>query len=148
MTITTAQLGELLPAAREGIEFYEYAARRIEPVSLRVVFHSMAKVRYDFVRALCAEVVTHHRPHGENQSFHVQTRRLYRRIRNDFAISPDKRHVAALIRHEATLLEALHDGFEEASDEGHQRVSEILRVHLPRMHACHEELERLQAHLV
>jgi len=148
MTTNTVQLGELLPSTREGIEFYEYAARRIEAVSLRVVFHSMAKVRYDLVRALCAEVVTHHASLEQGQSFHVRTRRLYRRIRNELTTSSERQHLAELITHEASLLEALRDNFEEASEEGHQRVSEILRVHLPRMHACHDELERLQRHLI
>ncbi len=148
MNITTnTQLGQLLPAAREGIGFYEYAAKRIGPVSLRVVFHSMSKVRYDLVKALCAEVVTHHEFSDEGSSLHGRTSRLYTRMRTQLARCPDTRHVAELIRHEAELLEALHDSFEEASDERNQSVAEILRVHLPRMHACHDELARLQTHL-
>lgn len=147
MNTTSEQLGELLPTAREGIEFYEYAAKRIGPVSLRVVFHSMAKVRYDLVKALCTEVITHRELPDEGPSLHGRTSRLYRRMRRQLARCPDTRQVAELIRHETVLLEALHDSYEEASEEGNRRVAEILRVHMPRMHACHEELERLQKHL-
>ncbi len=147
MNTTSEHLGELLPAARQGIEFYEYAAKRIGPVSLRVVFHSMAKVRYDLVRALCAEVVTHSESPADGPSFVGRTTRLYRRMRDQLARNPETRHVAELIRHEAVLLDALRESCQEAGEEGNQRVAEILRVHLPRMNACHEELERLQTHL-
>jgi uncharacterized protein (TIGR02284 family) len=145
MTTTTEQLEALVAAVREGVAFFDYAALRIGPVSLRVVFHSMSKVRHDLVTALENEVVIDH-PHGSGTAAPVfeTTQQLYRELRGELHRARTTRLVSALIAHEATLLQGLREQCEMAVEDGPPRLAEILRVHLLRMRACHEELERLQ----
>ena len=148
MTTTTERLGDLVAAAREGIGFYEYAVTRIDLITMTVVMRSMAMVRYDLVKALGPEVPTHRHQLPDEESVHLQAQRVYRRMRAEMCRIPSGDDVAELVRHEATLIEALGDLLRKDSEgSGHPRTSECLRVHLPRMQTCQAELERQQLHL-
>ncbi len=141
-------LSELLPAAREGIEFYEFAEHHAEPSDLRVVFASMAQVKHDLVCALNAELLHYRVRKDRMPRLSESAQRTYAAARRGFGSLSPVRYLNALIDEEERILEALHDTFEQARfDENNPRVADILRRHLPRMHACHEAMQRARVRM-
>jgi hypothetical protein len=148
MTLFNELLREIVPAVREGIEFYEFAGRRVEPVYLKSTFASMAMVKSDFACALQAELLD--QPTRKNGTVHLSgiARRIYASgiyatARTAFQPSPPAECLEALIDQEEWILEALYDALDEARfDECGPRIIDILRLHLLRLHSSLDAMRR------
>lgn len=148
MTVLNESLREIVLAAREGTEFYEYAASRVEPPYLRTAFGNMAKVKSDLLCALQVALVDQPvRSNGADRTSEYPwgpyASGIYAGARAALRNNPPASCLEELIVQEERILESLYHAVEAARlGESNPRIVEILRLALPRMHLCHDALRR------
>jgi uncharacterized protein (TIGR02284 family) len=137
-------LEDLIAATREGIDFYEHAAEAVESKNAKVLFRSMARVKREMIRALVDDVSALARKPMEVGTLAGFLRESYVRLKAGVSGNPQTACIPELEEHEQRLWEAFSMVYEEAQADPSQRhIAETLRVHLPRIQACRDEIHRL-----
>lgn len=132
---TAHTLNDLIAIARDGKDFYEEAAQKVDDTELRTLFARIATTKAQIVNDLSAAVQSAGGKPEDSGTFVGSMQQMYGKIR---ATLGDKEYgyVAELEESEDRLLEAFDEASRDADTPPAAR--EIVVRLLPEVRACHD----------
>lgn len=135
MNSTSKILNEIISVTRDGKEFYEHAASKVDDSELMTLFARMAAVKGQIVSGLSTEVKSLGEQPTETGTWSGNLSQMYGDLR---AVLGDKdyAYVAKLEDSEDRLLKAFVETIADADTPA--SVREILNRYMPEVRSCHE----------
>lgn len=132
---TSKILNDIISVTRDGQEFYEHAATKVDDSELMTLFARMAAVKGQIVSGLSTEVKALGEQPAETGTWTGNLSQMYGDLR---AVLGDKdyAYVAKLEDSEDRLLKAFDETIADVDTPA--SVREILGRYLPEVRSCHE----------
>ena len=137
---TSETLNQLLQLARDGRDFYSWAALQEVAPELRDVFRSLTSAKAELINDLSVHVATLGDPPALEGTLKGGLRKAYTEVRASFTSNLDPVLVAQLEEAEDQLLRTC----EEAMNDDSAELRASVARYLPRVRASHDRMRDLK----
>lgn len=140
----TNRVREVIQVATDSATFYARALEKVEDPHVRRVLADMGQHKRDLIVSLRDSLHIDEATVDPDGTFSGAMRRGYADLLAMLSNDDDKVYVGQLEEMEDKMLANLKDAIEKADD---PNVAALLRSHLPRIAACHNEMRALRERL-
>ncbi len=135
MNNSTKILNDIISVTRDGKEFYEHAATKVDDSELMTLFARMAAVKGQIVAGLSTEIKAMGDKPAEKGTLAGDLSQMYGDLRALLG-NKDYAYVSKLEDSEDRLLKAFDEAL--ADEDTPASTGEILRRYLPEVRSCHD----------